>query len=95
MTAFQQVIDRVKSGAADPDQLALSSLGQQARIHLWLGGERTCRADELKAAKDKSAAPLARAQAYYRAANLLRAQGLEFTGYEMTPDYAIYGAGYN
>ncbi len=52
-------------------------------------------ADELKAAKDKSAAPLARAQAYYRAANLLRAQGLEFTGYEMTPDYAIYGAGYS
>jgi hypothetical protein len=37
LTAFQQVIDRVKSGAADPDQLALSSLGQQARIHLWLG----------------------------------------------------------
>ena len=52
-------------------------------------------ADELKAAKDKSAAPLARAQAYYRAANLLRAQGLEFTGYEMTPDYAIYGTGYS
>ncbi|PVZ86331.1 hypothetical protein C9426_15940 [Serratia sp. S1B] len=35
--AFQQVIDKVKAGAADPDQLALSSLGQQARIHLWLG----------------------------------------------------------
>ena len=37
LAAFQQVIERVKSGAADPDQLALSSLGQQARIHLWLG----------------------------------------------------------
>lgn len=37
LAAFQQVINRVKSGAADPDQLALSSLGQQARIHLWLG----------------------------------------------------------
>lgn len=35
--SFQQVIDKVKAGAADPDQLALSSLGQQARIHLWLG----------------------------------------------------------
>lgn len=37
LAAFQQVIDKVKSGAADPDQLALSSLGQQARIYLWLG----------------------------------------------------------
>ncbi|MBS0976482.1 hypothetical protein JK228_24845, partial [Serratia rubidaea] len=37
LAAFQQVIDRVKSGGDDPDQLALSSLGQQARIHFWLG----------------------------------------------------------
>lgn len=37
LAAFQQVIDRVKSGSDDPDQLALSSLGQQARIHFWLG----------------------------------------------------------
>ncbi len=37
LAAFQQVIDQVKSGTANPDQLALSSLGQQARIHLWLG----------------------------------------------------------
>lgn len=52
-------------------------------------------ADALKAAQDKTAKPLARATAYYRAASLLRAQGLTFTGYEMTPDYAIYGAGYS
>lgn len=37
LASFQQVIDNVKSGAVDPEQLALSSLGQQARIHLWLG----------------------------------------------------------
>ncbi|CAI1873620.1 Uncharacterised protein [Serratia entomophila] len=52
-------------------------------------------AETLKAAQDKTARPLARAAAYYQAASLLRSQGLEFTGYEMTPDYAIYGAGYS
>jgi hypothetical protein len=30
---FQQLIDAVKNGAADPDLLSLSSLGQQARIY--------------------------------------------------------------
>lgn len=41
LAAFQQAIARVQGGAADPDQLALSSLGQQARIQLWLGNIRT------------------------------------------------------
>ncbi|WP_431224186.1 hypothetical protein ACQ86O_03775 [Serratia sp. L9] len=52
-------------------------------------------ADTLKIAQDKTADKAARAKAYYQAAVLLRSQGLEFTGYEMTPDYAIYGAGYS
>lgn len=52
-------------------------------------------ADRLKVAQDKTGDKTARAQAYYQAAALLRSQGLEFTGYEMTPDYAIYGAGYS
>ncbi len=52
-------------------------------------------ADRLNAAKDKTADKTARAKAYYQAAVLLRSQGLEFAGYEMTPDYAIYGAGYS
>lgn len=52
-------------------------------------------ADTLKTAQDKSADKLARAKAYYQAATLLRSQGLVFTGYEMTPDYAIYDAGYS
>lgn len=49
----------------------------------------------MKAAKDKSADKNARAKSYYQAAALLRSQGLDFTGYEMTPDYNIYGAGYS
>ncbi|CAI1895191.1 Uncharacterised protein [Serratia proteamaculans] len=52
-------------------------------------------ADTLKTAQDKTTDKLARAQAYYQAATLLRTQGLTFTGYEMTPDYAIYDAGYS
>lgn len=52
-------------------------------------------ADRLKAAQDKTADKTVRAEAYYQAAALLRSQGLEFTGYEMTPDYSIYGAGYS
>ncbi|MBJ2067791.1 hypothetical protein JFR26_21125 [Serratia odorifera] len=40
LAAFQQVIERVQNGSDDPDQLALSSLGQQARIQLWLGDIR-------------------------------------------------------
>lgn len=52
-------------------------------------------ADTLKTAQDKTTDKLARAKAYYQAATLLRTQGLTFTGYEMTPDYAIYGAGYS
>lgn len=51
-------------------------------------------ADELKAAKDKSAAPLTRAGLLSRR-QPAACPGLEFTGYEMTPDYAIYGAGYS
>ncbi|AHG20477.1 hypothetical protein Z042_13190 [Chania multitudinisentens RB-25] len=50
---------------------------------------------QLKAAQDKAGSKEVRAKAYYQAAVLLREQGLEFTGYEMTPDYAIYGAGYS
>lgn len=46
----------------------------------------------LKQAGDKSKSSNIRAKAYYQAATLLRYSGLEFTGYEMTPDYAIYGA---
>lgn len=52
-------------------------------------------ADRLKVAQDKTGDKTTRAEAYYQAAALLRSQGLEFTGYEMTPDYAIYGAGYS
>jgi len=52
-------------------------------------------ANTLKTAKDKTADKLVRAKAYYQAATLLRTQGLAFTGYEMTPDYAIYDAGYS
>ncbi len=52
-------------------------------------------ANLMKAAKDKSADKNARAKSYYQAAALLRSQGLDFTGYEMTPDYNIYGAGYS
>lgn len=52
-------------------------------------------ADLLQAAQDKSADQRARSQAYYQAAVLLRSLGLEFTAYEMTPDYAIYNAGYS
>ena len=37
LVAFQNVIDRVKNGEADETLLSLSSLGQQARIHIWLG----------------------------------------------------------
>ncbi|MFI8416213.1 hypothetical protein ACQKDS_07100 [Serratia sp. NPDC078593] len=49
----------------------------------------------LENATNNSKNSLTRAQAYYQAATLLRNQGLELTGYEMTPDYAIYGAGYS
>ncbi|WON77172.1 hypothetical protein [Serratia sp. UGAL515B_01] len=52
-------------------------------------------AEHLKTAQDKTVDKTARAQAYYQAAILLRSQGLVFTGYEMTPDYAIYGASYS
>lgn len=52
-------------------------------------------ANLMKAAQDKTADNNARAKSYYQAAALLRSQGLEFTGYEMTPDYNIYGAGYS
>src|SRR5690606_29517066 len=52
-------------------------------------------AQQFNMARQSSNARLARAQAYYQAATLLREQGLELTGYEMTPDYAIYGAGYS
>ncbi|MFZ1872344.1 MAG: hypothetical protein WAU54_06100 [Chania sp.] len=52
-------------------------------------------AERLKVAQDKTGDKTTRAKAYYQAAALLREQGLEFTGYEMTPDYAIYGAGYS
>lgn len=52
-------------------------------------------ANLLKTAQDKTADKNARAKAYYQAAVLLRSQGLAFTGYEMTPDYAIYGASYS
>ena len=52
-------------------------------------------ANLLKTAQDKTADKNARAKSYYQAAKLLRSQGLEFTGYEMTPDYNIYGAGYS
>lgn len=52
-------------------------------------------AEQLTTAQDKTADKTARAQAYYQAALLLRSQGLELTGYEMTPDYAIYGASYS
>lgn len=37
LAAFQKVIDRVKSGEPDDALLSLSSLGQQAAIHFWLG----------------------------------------------------------
>ena len=47
----------------------------------------------MNAAKNKTSDKRAKAKAYYHAATLLRKQGLEFMGYEMTPDYAIYGAG--
>ena len=52
-------------------------------------------AERLQVAQDKTSDKNVRAKAYYQAAALLREQGLEFTGYEMTPDYAIYGAGYS
>lgn len=52
-------------------------------------------ANLMKAAQDKAANKNTRAKSYYQAAALLRSQGLEFTGYEMTPDYNIYGAGYS
>ncbi|MGF6192325.1 hypothetical protein [Serratia sp. 2723] len=52
-------------------------------------------ANLMKAAQDKAADKNARAKSYYQAAALLRSQGLDFTGYEMTPDYNIYGAGYS
>ncbi|OMQ20620.1 hypothetical protein [Serratia oryzae] len=52
-------------------------------------------AARLKVAQDKASDKTTRAEAYYQAAALLRSQGLEFSGYEMTPDYAIYGAGYS
>ncbi|MCC3252304.1 hypothetical protein LK538_24810, partial [Serratia marcescens] len=32
LASVKQVIDRVKNGVADPDHLALSSMGHQARI---------------------------------------------------------------
>lgn len=38
LAAFQKVIDQVKNGESeDPAFLSLSSLGQQAKIQLWLG----------------------------------------------------------
>ncbi len=52
-------------------------------------------ADQRKIADDGKTQELARAKAYYQAATLLRAQGMEFTGYEMSPDYAIYGGSYS
>lgn len=51
--------------------------------------------NNLNAAHNLKAGTLARAQAYYQAALLLRKQGLELISYEMTPDYAIYGANYS
>lgn len=51
--------------------------------------------NNLNAAHNLKASKLARAQAYYQAALLLRKQGLELISYEMTPDYAIYGANYS
>lgn len=37
LAAFQKVIDRVKNGERDVGFLSLTSLGQQAKIHIWLG----------------------------------------------------------
>ncbi|WP_159566923.1 hypothetical protein [Budvicia diplopodorum] len=51
--------------------------------------------DSLKVANNLKADKLTRAQAYYQAALLLRNQGVELISYEMTPDYAIYGADYS
>ncbi len=51
--------------------------------------------DNLKVANDIKVDKLTRAQAYYQAALLLRDKGIELISYEMTPDYAIYGADYS
>ncbi|AMH17920.1 hypothetical protein AL518_07775 [Hafnia paralvei] len=37
LAAFQKVIDRVKNGERDVGFLSLTRLGQQAKIHIWLG----------------------------------------------------------
>lgn len=37
----------------------------------------------------------AQAQGWWQAALILRHQGMELTGYEMAPDFALYGGGYS
>lgn len=51
--------------------------------------------DQLKIAENNTADSMTRAAAYYQAATLLHEHGMEFTGYEMTPDYNIYDGNYS
>ena len=43
----------------------------------------------------KNGPKTAQAKAWWQAALLLRHQGMELTGYEMAPDFALYGGGYS